>query len=859
MNIRIADIEQSSSSASNTDTYGVYGENATRVIQNQTVAFRDEIQPVRVDKTYVPNQIDPLLHENIDHSIFNFLERPQVIENFKWADTQAVLTNIGTLDPFALLMQTYNVYSKLLGFRYFKADVEFTLQVNAQPFQQGGLLLWHRPLFNSPSYNNVTLQSMTGCHSTVFNLADAHTLKFTVPYTNPYSYIDLVQPPENPLGFLFLTVYAQLATGTVEGTVYAHFKNIQVMGPSQYQLSVVPPALQAKKDENFQSKYSLRYEPQVGTEAETMQSSGVVTQKGVVARAANMVASVLPAVGSAFPAARIVTTPLSWVATALGSVASLFGWSKPLTVQTTTIMRQKTAKYMNNYDGIDLSDNLGLACDNSIQQMPLFGTVKDEMSFDHLLSIYNYMATFNWNTTQDVGTVLFTTLVSPVGGSVATSVVSGSNQLYYYDTTYLGFISRFFDYWSGDIAYQFRAFKTNFHSGRLRIKWNPGLKGTELTNTDSMVYSVVWDVRTQHTTSVVVPYLFEKPWCKSPVPLDGSQPAEYNGTLTVEVLNRLVAGSSAPTTLTINVEHKGVPGSTSFAAVRDPEIQPVTTVAPHVYAPSTFPTPSLEAQVGDDSGLTLEQSYISRSVNNRALMSSEAASVGEVVVSFRQLIKRFTYFTPVLHDSNEFAVNCAPVDTEAPGMITLTFTPFQFTPTIPAYSLLVGTNQGLTIPNADLISIISAPFAYFRGSMRLKFAYPGSIDTDYMITKLVPQSEGVPLDTATVSIKQLLPKRSAQIVTYNRIEGFVEVQAPFYNEVTHIFVKDDPTQSPYTRWPPQVMIIPFTTTLPNLNTIPPLVYRACGDDATFGFLVGVPRCQTSACETTGYAVIPPRE
>lgn len=171
------------------------------------------------------NQIlDRIMEEPaVRHDIINFLERPQRIARVEWADSNNLNENLISLDCLRALIKTHNIYNKIVGFRYFKANIEFSVTINAQPFQQGGLLMWYLPEQGSSTLysQKERLSGKTGCLSKVINLIDAQTVHITVPFVNPVQFEDLVIPYTETMGNFYLTVYAPLQAGKCEITVFA--------------------------------------------------------------------------------------------------------------------------------------------------------------------------------------------------------------------------------------------------------------------------------------------------------------------------------------------------------------------------------------------------------------------------------------------------------------------------------------------------------------------------------------------------------------------------------------------------------------------------------------------------------------
>jgi len=679
----------------------------------------------------------------------------------------------------------------------------------------------------------------------VLNLADAHTLRFVVPFTNPNNFVDLVNPGNTPMGQIGIEVYAPLAAGKAEITIYGEFKNPMLAGPTDEKPSAtllpvdtVTTRVRARRD----------LEPQ-GTEAEDMIDSSKITGNGPIARFSKATMDIGSMIGSAFPKARIITTPVSWIMSAIGSVATIFGWSKPISTQATHMNKLKLFKYMQNYNGLDTSDNLGIDADNSIVQADLFATPFDEMAFDNIVTILNYGTSFNWAVGDAVGKELLSIKVSPTCFDTIVGLGPTNNKYDALTLGYLSFVSHFFKYWNGDIKYQFRAFKTNFHSGRLRIYWHPGEDEADerFPRSESMCYSVIWDVRTQHTTCVTIPYMCNRPWIKvrSWKDLHDGQGDVYNGVLRVVVLNPLVAANSAPTTIRVNVENAGEDGF-SFSCPVDPMMMPTTGGEVIPFKKPTLPTTfvaDLVPQVNDDSGLTVDQAYITGTSNNRRLIDAEKLCTGEIIVSFRQLLKRFTYWQLVYGQTNAGYANVANADVQklSDGAMRFTLFPqhFSYPPFQRARNGGVPETRFI-IAKSDLVTTVSGIFAYFRGSMRLKIFFPGTNQNDHIVT-CCDSADGN--FNAVKDFESELAVGRTTTISRIAIDGGTEVQMPFYNNTSHQVLKQewaDPyTQAANTRVRITQPNSSFTTTDKKV----PQVYRALGDDASFGFLIGVPQMQ----------------
>jgi len=88
------------------------------------------------------------------HSVVSFLQRPQLLSTFRWTSTAARSENLfrpagrveGLLVPSGLFRNRNMISRKLDGFTSLKATCVLKLQINAQPFQCGRLLMAAAPM-----------------------------------------------------------------------------------------------------------------------------------------------------------------------------------------------------------------------------------------------------------------------------------------------------------------------------------------------------------------------------------------------------------------------------------------------------------------------------------------------------------------------------------------------------------------------------------------------------------------------------------------------------------------------------------------------------------------------------------------
>lgn len=95
---------------------------------------QDPSQPIR----YVP---DPFEMTNLG----DVLTRRYLVGSFEWSEADVAGTNLLVIDfPHALYLKPF-LWMKMSRFRYFRANVKVTIELNGNTGAAGALLCWHTP------------------------------------------------------------------------------------------------------------------------------------------------------------------------------------------------------------------------------------------------------------------------------------------------------------------------------------------------------------------------------------------------------------------------------------------------------------------------------------------------------------------------------------------------------------------------------------------------------------------------------------------------------------------------------------------------------------------------------------------
>lgn len=522
-------------SESNGNDVAVHLDESVQVQDEQVVEFR-ELGGVVSERTE-PSSVrgyEGAVVDRLENSVKGFLERPIAVTYFDWKSVGLGGANLWTMDlPEAWLKRTM-VAEKLTGFRYLRCNFRVRVQVNAQPFNAGLLMLWFRPLAQQCQYeesNAGHFGGVTGYRHVVLDIATDTAAELVIPYVANVSHRDLTDGV-GVLGRVFLTVYSPLTgSADVDGTIWLTAEDVDVQMPTTVPLLGV----------------------------DEMDGSGAGSRDGVVS-------GVVRRVGQGV---QNVAAYISWFTDALAESAEMFGFSKPVRMSDDQAVYLGYAANMTNFNGVSPAKVLALDHRNCIDNTIVSDTMEDEMEIQHLLRKWIYTDRFLFSETKPQTSVLWRWPVSPLScikNKVTVSPTPGRQIVRKYElSTMLSYIGHMFEYWRGGIEYKFRIVKTAFHSGRIRVTYIPGAaQSMDVGTVDtSKIMSKIVDLRDTHEFEFVVPFVSQMPWRHgsraSGVDDLALSDAACTGMIYVDVLNALRRPATAADTIEIVVESRAAP------------------------------------------------------------------------------------------------------------------------------------------------------------------------------------------------------------------------------------------------------------------------------------------------------------
>lgn len=599
-------------------------------INRETVTFYED-KPVRVAGIPVEKvnlaDLPKSLKEDRVHTLLDIMKRPIVLTDFIWASTSPSNSVLATIfNPNSLLTNPM-LAPKISGFVGFKAKMIIRLQVNAQRFSQGRLLVHYFPLMASvgATRNTITMANLifkTQLPRIDYDVATDTDVVLEMPFVYPYEYFPL-QAKSPEIGEFFVSVYSPLVSSvgssTAHCTVWGYFDDIELVYPT----TLTPHIYEAQMARVGNGRNLVRDVPEA--ELASVGEGPVSAVFGRVSKAATILSEI--------PLLSSVASPVSWAAAIFGRAASAFGFSNPSSTEPFRKVLPARTAFMNNCNGVDNSCSFGLIADNHVQLLPgVGGTDIDEMSLSHIASIPSYLERFNWSDTDAVGVMLWSHRVSPSTFGQLVTGSTGSGTAGVFLPSPVAFIANFFNYWRGSLCFTFKAVKTEFHTGRLLFVWTPDNTVAPTYAETVGCYKEVLDLRGSNEFTVCIPYASIKPW---------NLTTQFTGYVSLYVLNPLVTANSAST---IEILVEGAGGSDiEFAFPGNPINYPTV----GVYA-AQIDDGVWEAQMFGPAAVSNSSNAVScpapdciaSSTLDSGDMGPSSYCIGEKIISLRQLLKR---------------------------------------------------------------------------------------------------------------------------------------------------------------------------------------------------------------------------
>lgn len=733
---------------------------------SQTLSFRDgSTQWAASMKEGYDKTRDVTYHEDVPLS--EFFARPVKVATYTWG-TADVTPFFQTVDPWSLFLNNIRVSNRISNFQNFSGNLHVKFVINGNSFFYGRLMADYFPLRAYDSISNTAggsaaniinvMQASQRLHIYI-DPSESQAGELTLPFLWPYDKVNLVTGEFSSLGTLYLRQlqplkHANGAVASVNITMFVWATDVKLSIPTVNDIQGIAP--------------------QAGTYDEYGQGP-VSSMATALASAAGQLASI-PYIGRYARATQMLSGTM-------GKVASMFGFSRPAIISDVSDMKPTIVSRIANYNG---GDNVARLTMDAKQELTIDPSVMglsgvDELSLSYLTTKESYLTQFPWTVAKVPNDPLFSVRVTPPWDTLTSS-------FYYPAITYASIP---FTYWRGSLIYRFQVVASGYHKGRLLIVWDPiAQTGGPETN---IQYSKIVDLADERDFTFEVGWGSNAAWLTMPTFSSTTLPFKNgsvyntsssnncNGVVSVYVLNELTTpNSTVNNDIAINVFVSGC---------RDYKLS----VPDDTYIKNIADQNALTPQSGTFEEVATEEKNAPRNETAKETIAmcepltdeTDLVYMGETVVSFRQLIKRYCFWGSL------YGVTSASANVQRLWMP-------DFPPNrgYSAYGAVLNTANNYNPSYTGIINYLSYAYTGFRGGIRKKVIINSS-STEGSLTAQVCRfpANSFPAIYATSSNDVITTQKAFAVqrannqwfptiqgghVTVTKQQPSLEFEAPFY-------------------------------------------------------------------------------
>lgn len=582
-----------------------------------------------------------------DADLGAFFSRPVRIASGTW----------GVGSPFSLSVYPWQAFfydnvavrEKIKYFNLLRCQMHVRVVVNGTPFHVGkALAAWDPMNAAIPS----TVIGGTRQHITRSQLPrlfiDPGTnsggcLCLPFFYNNPWFSIpfDVFQD----MGNLTIQSFADLAmcnggTQSVTITVFAWATDVKVCVPTT---AYTGEAEVVKKPGKHKKKAKKRPGNAVSlTQRDEFHDNGAISSVASAVASAATALEDVPVIG-------LFARATSIGASAVGNIAKLFGFSRPVTLEPIKFFKAAPMGQMAQTVGSEAVLKLTLDPKQEITVDPTTVGLNgvDELAISYIAGKESYFGQFTWDVSDAADTVLAVWNVHPLVASATgiSSVTSPAGDKI--TPTAVHYLSRVFNHWSGSLIFRIQAISSPMQKGRLALFYDPYKNPEAESDYFNKTYCQILDLEASRDFEVQIA------WCQyrgyavvrtvenTPTFVASSSTGltkgDYdNGVVVISVLNDLVSPDET-TGITFNVFVRAGPdfelmnpnGRQAIMSPFDGQAEVIS---------------GGEHRETDNSPGYVPQVPLMESTTQEAVDAKPLVYFGEKIVSIRSLLKRYTRY-----------------------------------------------------------------------------------------------------------------------------------------------------------------------------------------------------------------------
>jgi hypothetical protein len=508
-------------------------------VQQGNLVFADSAMP-NMDDTSQLNQFGPIVQVSQNTELGQFLSRPTLVDTRSWSTTDPVGPLPGNfIYIWQALLSDVVIKRKIENYAFMKATLCIKMLINGTKFHYGSLRASYEPLAEAFPLrynwhpvalgpNNASRIAYDQTPGAYLDPSSNLGVEIRVPmlYNREFAPLKFASDIQD-LGKLRWVVFEPLrvantgATTSLTISTYAWLEDISLSGSTN--------ALTLQAKDEYDDAGGPVSAPAMGI--------------AKIAKAMNNV----PVIGKFAKATEIG-------ATAVGGIAKLFGFTDVPNIQDVPPMSVLAAPHLATsqisvpYQPLTLNPKSQITVDPGVHGLQQI----DELAIQNIVSKKCFFASATWSTSNTVSTQIFNCVVNP-STDWAGSISQGSPATirgYAIQHTPLSFASQFFEHWRGDLIFTIKLIKSKFHSGRLRVTWDPMSSNGNVTPPANTVYNTIIDLADRDEYEVRIPWFYQLNYARVRGVTDNTwsngssmvvDPASDNGVLNISVLTTLAA------------------------------------------------------------------------------------------------------------------------------------------------------------------------------------------------------------------------------------------------------------------------------------------------------------------------------
>lgn len=536
-------------------------------------------------KTAVPQEKKGVKHpSSIPESFYDMLDlvkRPMMIDRLTWSIGDDLGTELKTWtlpqvyfsakNKPPVVCQNLNAAYVVAMFGAVRFDMKIRIQINTTKFQQGMLMFVFKPYYSDGRKRDV-FHNCTQFPHVKIDASTSNPVELSIPWTSFRDAFPVYADPHNEFnyfGTLHGMVWNKLQTGAVGSTDASitmwmwleNFQPIQLANPKDpgtVNFASAIRGLNKDKNEKIIQQPILKtiaYDHWSPQALETVLDVG----KGLVQDVgADLVESllqrILPGNQHTKPQMSMPPAPVKL------EVMPNSAWGK----------------------GVDISTVLAL---DPLQAVKPSEDYAGKIEFRDLIKQWSRMRVATWESTDAENARIVMWPVCPMVKAVNATkervqpvflesysvpnetedkceLVNNERTNFVMERqgTMLDYLSNFFLYWRGNLRFKLEIVKTNMHSGRLLIRYEPyGTDGTATKECQKMATpGIVWDVQEKQELEFEAPYFSAQPWLQTQFKSGGAISVSHLmayccGGIEITVVNRLKYTTGVANNVQINI------------------------------------------------------------------------------------------------------------------------------------------------------------------------------------------------------------------------------------------------------------------------------------------------------------------